>query len=679
MNIEQSNLRTDIIDFVSSHLVTKNSLPKKFNVENKEININGEMDYLLRNKLLITEAGFLVSNVKKVMSCKVTDAPGQVICLKTNNLIDVGTSETKIYYPNEIVRVAVRATDDSLKLIGFDYLLEKTLIEVKQTNDEFLFSVTPGVFLKAFISSDDTSKQHKHYFASGDFTSVSNDGSRGIVINKVLPSANKSERIYYEAMREKNLPLFFSKGEELEAAESWAHSEVSDRDLTTIPFISIDSKNARDLDDLVFVEKKHNGWHVVVAISDVSSIVKKGGLLDTTAKERGGSLYVGGRCLPMLPDIISYIACSMQPGVDRNAIIAEMNISENGELVSYRFINGLVQSHHRFSYSEAQFVFDNRGRNVLSDTKAAPHLNTIYELYDLQATLIKNKEIRGGATLYPRGKYPQFNKEGSFDGFFKPNLCTANSVVEEVMNLANIAAAKYLKMDNRPTVYRYHPPVSHNDIVPINKVISNLGIKKLFSPLSMLKIINARNEVEDKEPKSVGVFDSLLSEISVSSKYSSSESSHYGLAVDSYTHFTSPIRRYTDIVVHRLIKAKIKRDHGVFINGAEEYTKNEIESVIEDLNNGHEKNKSVSNLIIGRFSCNYWEMQKDRIFEAKLATIGKNCYYLYVGDSSVTCVISFDDYKKRTDEPLDYFDVIFVKLKKTDYKNGKVFFELANA
>lgn len=670
MNNEKSSMRLKIIKLAINHLVTRANIADKLSVENKSLVNMIIADLTKEGFIKFDSLGFLISNVSNILPCKV-GPNNTAINTKDGKTIPVCVNSIKNYFPNELVQVGVFDDIAENKVIGFSQLLEKVFVDLHIGKSDASFSVNSKDYHKVKITSGDAGLSGDKQI-SGTFECVeSNYGPRELIVDKELGEISKSERVYYETLREKNIPISFSEDEELEAASVWANSDLNERDWTSIPFVSIDSKTARDLDDLVFVEKNNDGWTVFVAISDVSSVILEGSMLDDAARKRGGSLYVGGKCFPMFPDVISYIACSLLPGIDKNAIVVEMNVSNTGELESYRFVDALVKSHKKFSYVEVMNIYNDNPSEADSS-----HHEMLKELFQLQKALVSSKNKRGGATLYTENTYPQFNKEASFDGFFKISPSLSNSVVEEVMNLTNVVAAKYLKLDGKPTIYRYHPPLHHDDIVPINKILGSIGVPKLKSPLTMLDVITARSSVELKSPNLLLAFDSALSKISTSSTYSDEKSSHYGLAVDDYVHFTSPIRRYPDLIVHRMIKAKMSRDSNKEIAGSYEYSPRQIKEIIHDVNAGFKRNKETANLINNRFSCNYWESKKRESFDAQLSSIGTNYYHLYIGENPITAAIEVEEYQRHTDEPLDFMDSIKVRVKNVDHQSGQVLFTI---
>jgi len=316
-------------------------------------------------------------------------------------------------------------------------------------------------------------------------------------------------------------------------------------DIRNLPLVTIDGDDSKDFDDAVFAEKTDLGWHIVVAIADVSHYVKYATDIDRTAAIRGNSVYFPDRVIPMLPEKLSNDLCSLKPNLDRYCMVANIWIDDSGKLLKWEFQKGIMNSKARLTYKEAQDIFEHHNHELF-DTVIKP----LYDVYDV---LKNSRNARNTLDL----EFPEFKIE------FENNTVSAINVVErmdshklieEFMILANIVAA--LELEGTETcIYRIHPEPSQDKIASLKLNLKELGIKiprgKKFNKESLSKIL--KESINHPAYKSIC---QMIVKSQSQANYSPNNIGHFGLDLAHYAHFTSPIRRYSDLIVHRALVSK---------------------------------------------------------------------------------------------------------------------------
>ncbi len=322
-------------------------------------------------------------------------------------------------------------------------------------------------------------------------------------------------------------------------------------DLRHLPLVTIDGADARDFDDAVYCESKPKGWRLLVCIADVSSYVLPGTALDEEAYQRGNSVYFPDRVIPMLPEVLSNGLCSLNPGVDRLCMVCELYVSREGKITRSRFFEGVMRSHARLTYDEvAAMLVD--GDPVLSrqHKKLLPHL---LELYALYRTLHAERAVRGAIDFDTTETRILFNAEQKVERIVPLQRNDAHRLIEECMLAANVAAARFLLRKRLPALYRIHEGPPDEKLAELREFLGELGLKLPGGKKPQAKDYADLLESVQGRPDAHLIQTVLLRSLS-QAIYSSVNVGHFGLAFPAYTHFTSPIRRYPDLVVHRAIK-----------------------------------------------------------------------------------------------------------------------------
>ena len=318
-------------------------------------------------------------------------------------------------------------------------------------------------------------------------------------------------------------------------------------DLRKIPLVTIDGADARDFDDAVYAEKlPEGGFHLIVAIADVSYYVRTKTALDTEAYKRGNSTYFPDRVVPMLPEALSNDLCSLRPKEDRACMAFHLWINEDGELQKYKIVRALMRSEARLTYEQVQAAKDGTIDDV-TDMLIAPVINPLYEAY---AVLDKAREKRGALDLDLPERQILIDDTGKMTGVRKRARLDAHKLIEEFMILANVAAAQALEKKSAPCVYRVHDRPSADKVDNARQFVEAFGISmpkgQVMRPAQINGVLRQAEKTE---------YSQLISQVVLRTQsqaiYHPENIGHFGLALRRYAHFTSPIRRYADLLVHR--------------------------------------------------------------------------------------------------------------------------------
>ena len=362
------------------------------------------------------------------------------------------------------------------------------------------------------------------------------------------------------ALRKHTLPHVFSPAVEQMCARIPETVTDADRegrtDLTKLPLVTIDGETAKDFDDAVYCEPAGSGFRLVVAIADVSHYVKHGDALDREAANRGNSVYFPRRVIPMLPEKLSNGLCSLNPNVPRLAMVCDMRIAADGEIESYKFYAAVFRSHARLTYTEvAAMLEDGAGEAARQHQALLPHLRNLHRLYK---QLAKSRERRGAIDFETIETQMIFDEQGKIARIVPVKRNDAHRVIEECMLAANVCTSDFLHDQEHPMLYRVHEGPTPEKLSALREFLKGFGLslsggdKPRASDYA--KVIARAKDRPDAQLIQTVMLRSLKQAV-----YSPDNAGHFGLAYESYTHFTSPIRRYPDLLVHRAIKAVLKK------------------------------------------------------------------------------------------------------------------------
>jgi ribonuclease R len=319
--------------------------------------------------------------------------------------------------------------------------------------------------------------------------------------------------------------------------------------LVDLPLVTIDGESARDFDDAVYAERIRGGWRLLVAIADVAHYVKPGSPLDTCAWERGNSVYLPDRVVPMLPEALSNGLCSLRPHEPRLALVCDMRLTPKGNVTRFEFYEAVIRSWQRLTYSRVQEFLDAGVLDVEADVQAS--LRTLKEVYDA----LRDAREQRGALDFDTHEAVLELEDGRVKAIHPVARQDAHRLIEEAMISANVCAARYLESKHRGALYRVHEPPDAQKTEQLRQALAFAGVRLAPGDVTPKLVHDALGHLGDRPDK--WIFEMLALRSMTQAAYSPDNVGHYGLALERYMHFTSPIRRYADLVVHRAIKATL--------------------------------------------------------------------------------------------------------------------------
>lgn len=357
------------------------------------------------------------------------------------------------------------------------------------------------------------------------------------------------------AIRAHDLPLEWSEETQAEVAGLSPQVAEADKqgrvDIRNLSLVTIDGEDARDFDDAVYCEATANGWRLLVAIADVSHYVKPGTALDADARERGNSVYFPERVIPMLPEILSNGLCSLNPKVDRLCMVCDMQLSASGELQSWEFYPAVMHSHARLTYTKVADMLVEQNEALRAEYKdVLPHLENLYSLYKVMR---KRRSERGAIDFETTETRIVFGESRKIEQIIPVVRNDAHKLIEEFMIIANVATARHLLKNNIPALYRIHEGPTTEKLEALRAFLSELGLSLSGAddprPADYARLLDEVEQRPDAHLIQTVLLRSLRQAV-----YSPDNIGHFGLSFDAYAHFTSPIRRYPDLVDHRALK-----------------------------------------------------------------------------------------------------------------------------
>ena len=366
------------------------------------------------------------------------------------------------------------------------------------------------------------------------------------------------------AVRKYEVPHEFTPETLAQAAALPEKLRAADRknrvDLSDVALVTIDGEDARDFDDAVYCEPFERGrgksaiagWRLIVAIADVSHYVKPGEPLDEDAYERATSVYFPRRVIPMLPEKLSNGLCSLNPAVERLSMVCDMLVTRDGLIDAYQFYPAIINSHARLTYTEVAAVLANtRGPEAQKRADLVPHLLHLHEVY---RALLKQRAKRGAIDFDTTETQIVCDNNGRIEKIVPRTRNEAHRLIEEAMLAANVCAAEFIAVAEYPSLYRVHEGPTPEKRIALQATLKALGVGIQLSddpkPAEIQAIAQATASRPDAQQISTLLLRSMQQAV-----YTVHNAGHFGLAFEAYTHFTSPIRRYPDLMVHRVIKA----------------------------------------------------------------------------------------------------------------------------
>ena len=491
----------------------------------------------------------------------------------------------------------------------------------------------------------------KHRQAIGEVLSIIGDG---IDASMAVDIAIRSYELPFEWPDEIN--------QEVEGLTDQIDLEnISDRvDSRAISFVTIDGEDARDFDDAVFCEKQGSGWRLLVAIADVSHYVKQQSGLNDEARLRGTSVYFPERVIPMLPEILSNGLCSLKPDVDRYSLVCELNLDAKGRVKQSSFFKAVIRSVARLTYSEmAAIIVDKDNDARQRRDQLVTHLDDLYQLYQLLHAERKKQGLIDFSSLESRF---EFNDEGHIESIHTVQRNEAHRLIEEMMLVANVAAGEFLEKNEIPTMYRIHATPKPEKLENVRSLLSQLGLSlgggeeptaKDYAKL--VEVIRRRDDAQMLETV-------LLRSMPLAS-YNMENEGHFGLGFPIYAHFTSPIRRYPDLMVHRAIAHIIEGHPATTFK----YSQQAMLELAEHCSMTERRAEEASRDAVQRLKCAYMKDKVGETFSGMVSSVTSFGMFVVLDDIFIEGLIHISNL------PVDYyhFDPITHSLR--GERGGKVF------
>ena len=392
-------------------------------------------------------------------------------------------------------------------------------------------------------------------------------------------------------------------------------SAAKDRkDVRETPLITIDGLDARDFDDAVWCEPLEKGWRLLVAIADVAHYVSPGSALDAQAVERGTSVYFPGRVVPMLPEVLSNGLCSLNPDVDRLCMICELTLSSEGEVKKTRFHNGIMRSHARLTYDQVHQMLNDKSSGLRK--KHVALMPMIKQLHELYKVLAAKRRKRGAIEFDSNETHIVFDENKKIKEIVPVERNDAHKLIEECMILANIQAAAFLEEKAIPSLYRVHAGPKSDRLEDLRAFLAlrSLSLGGGDSP-SAIDYAALAEAIADRSDRSV--IQTVMLRSMQQAVYQPKNEGHFGLALDQYAHFTSPIRRYPDLLVHRALKFAIARGKP----DSYTYSKEAMVSLGESCSMTERRAEDASRDVVSWLKCEYMQDHVGSEFDGVISAV----------------------------------------------------------
>lgn len=430
-------------------------------------------------------------------------------------------------------------------------------------------------------------------------------------------------------------------------------------DLRQLPFVTIDGEDAKDFDDAVYCyQKPKGGYQLYVAIADVSHYVKIGSALDKEAARRGNSVYFPGKVVPMLPEALSNGICSLNPHVDRLCVVAEMAITADGKITRSRFYRAVFHSHARLTYNQVGQWLE-EGKTDSKHEMLWPMLQSLHQLYN---TLLKARKIRGAMDFDTTETRIEFDENRKIQRIVPVVRNDAHRLIEECMLAANVATARFLEKAKIPTLYRVHMTPEEDKIGALRLFLGELGLQlgggKKPHPKDFQKTMASIGDRPDKH-----LIETVMLRSLKQAQYVEKNAGHFGLAYPAYTHFTSPIRRYPDLLIHRAI--------GFLIDQQElekfDYNDEEMNRLGKHCSTTERRADEATREVVSWLKCEYMQDKLGQVFKGTISAVTGFGVFVELDEIYVEGLVHITSLKN------DYYTFDSVKHRLIGERSGQIY------
>lgn len=435
-------------------------------------------------------------------------------------------------------------------------------------------------------------------------------------------------------------------------------------DLRPLPLVTIDGEDARDFDDAVFCEKNDHGWRLIVAIADVSHYVRTGSAIDTEAQERGNSVYFPRQVIPMLPEVLSNELCSLNPEVDRLCLVCELNISHHGDIKGHRFYEGVMRSAARMTYTNVAAIVIGQDAGLRGRyKKIVPHLENLYALYLIMHHHRRSLAVIDFASVETRF---DFDDQGNVRRIYPLERNDAHRLIEEFMLAANVAAAEFLLGHKIPALFRIHDTPKQEKLDDLHEFLKELGLSLAGGEKPATRdyavLLDRISKRDDRH-----LIETVLLRSMPLAVYGAENTGHFGLGFPAYTHFTSPIRRYPDLLVHRALRhLLLKKSTADFF-----YTTDQMQAFGTHCSMTERRADEATREVVQWYKCQFMQEKVGDVFPGTISSVTSFGVFVELDGIFVEGLIHI------TSLPIDYYHFDPVHHRLRGERTGRVF-RLAN-
>lgn len=607
------------------------------------------------------------------------------VFIPTNNLNRaLDKDKVKVYVYNR--RKGKRPEGEVIEVVERNKTEFVGVIDI-QPNFAFVSTANPKMYTDIFIPKEKMGEAE-----NGDVVLVNiedwpkrADSPFGSVI-KVLGKPGEHNTEIHAILAEYGLPSDFPVEVEVYAQKidtSIQESEIANRrDMRDTLTYTIDPKDAKDFDDALSFKKLENGnYEIGIHIADVSYYLEEGTILDDEAYQRATSVYLVDRVVPMLPEVLSNFACSLRPHEEKYTFSAVFEVSPTAQVINQWFGRTVIYSDQRFAYEEAQYIIETKDNTIPVDISITGESYVVPDeiveatlKLDELAKILRKKRMQNGAISFDKVEV-KFNldAEGEPEGVYFKVSKDANHLIEEFMLLANRKVAEYIGKQKKTFIYRIHDEPNEDKLIAMQQVIAKFGYKIDFREKGNIsKSLNALME-EVNGKKEQNLIDTLAIRSMSKAKYSTENIGHYGLAFDYYSHFTSPIRRYPDVMVHRLLQ--------FYLDGGKSVDEETYESKSQHCSNMESLATNAERDSIKYMQVKYMQDHQDEEFLGVISGVTEWGIYVEIVSNKCEGMVRIRDIKDdyytfdekqyalvgaTSDSILQLGDEIYVKVKNAD-------------